>query len=196
MKRAVLIGGGTIAGAAAVLSYAPTNLGSSSLGALPLPASGGNTSGASATQAPAKATQTPTQAATQTPTATATKKTHKTKKAKTAAKTTALPSNSTATTPAATGTQTVTGRGYSAGGYGIVKVRITVTGGTITRVDAVSYPNGDPRSQDISRQAIPWLKQQTLAAKNSANISGVGGATYTTNAWIGSLQSALTAAGL
>ncbi len=193
MKRAVLIGGGTVVGVAAVLSYAPPNLGSSSLG--PLPVSGGNASGTSTTQTPVAPT--PTQAAAKVPVpAATTKKTHKTKKAKTAAKTTALPPAATATAPATTGTQTVTGRGYSAGGYGIVKVRITVVGGIITSVDAVSYPNGDPRSQDISRQAIPWLKQQTLAVKNNANINGVGGATYTTNAWIGSLQSALTAAGL
>lgn len=190
MKRAVLIGGGTLAGVAAVLSYAPPNLDPSSLG----PSSLGPLS---ATPAATPARPTPTQAATQAPVPTATtKKTHKTKKAKTAVKTTALPSAAISTAPPATGVQTVTGRGYSAGGYGIVKVRVTITGGIITSVDAVSYPNSDPRSQDISRQAISWLKQQTLAAKNNADINGVGGATYTTNAWIGSLQSALTAAGL
>ena len=99
-------------------------------------------------------------------------------------------------TKAAPSNVTVTGRGYNAGGFGTVSVQITVTNGVVTAAKAVSYPNRDNRSAWISQQAIPWLVEQTLAAKNSANIAGVGGATYTTNAWINSLQSALTAAGL
>jgi len=90
----------------------------------------------------------------------------------------------------------VTGRGYNAGGFGTVSVQITVTNGVVTAAKAVSYPNRDNRSAWISKQAIPWLVEQTLAAKDSANVAGVGGATYTSNAWINSLQSALTAAGL
>lgn len=92
--------------------------------------------------------------------------------------------------------KTVTGGGYSACGYGTVQVRITVVNGVVTKAVAVSYPNGDPRSQFINKQAIPWLQQQTLAAKNSSQISGVGGATCTSGAWTSSLQAALTAAGL
>ena len=91
---------------------------------------------------------------------------------------------------------TVTGRGYNAGGFGTVSVQITVTNGVVTAAKAVSYPNRDNRSAWISQQAIPWLVEQTLAAKDSANVAGVGGATYTSGAWINSLQSALTAAGL
>lgn len=68
--------------------------------------------------------------------------------------------------------------------------------GVVTAAKAVSYPNRDNRSAWISQQAIPWLVEQTLAAKDSANVAGVGGATYTSGAWINSLQSALTAAGL
>lgn len=158
MKRALFIGGGTLVGVAAVLSYAPVNLSGSSPIAPSAPVSGGTTS-------------TPTSTATQTP-------------------------SKTQTPSAAGGSKTVTGSSYSACGYGNVQVRITVANGVVTKVDAVSYPNGDPRSQFINQQAIPWLKQQTLAAKNSSQISGVGGATCTTGAWTGSLQSALTAAGL
>jgi len=97
-------------------------------------------------------------------------------------------------TPAAN--KTATGGSFSACGYGNVRVRITVTNGAVTKVDALSYPNGDPRSQFINKQAIPWLQQQTLTAKNSARITGVGGATCTSGAWMNSLQSALTSAGL
>jgi uncharacterized protein with FMN-binding domain len=71
-----------------------------------------------------------------------------------------------------------------------------VTNGVVTAAKAVSYPNRDNRSAWISQQAIPWLVEQTLTAKNSANVAGVGGATYTSGAWINSLQFALTAAGL
>ncbi|HUW77447.1 MAG TPA: FMN-binding protein [Candidatus Nanopelagicaceae bacterium] len=92
--------------------------------------------------------------------------------------------------------KTATGKSYSACGFGIVQVRITVSNGIITQVDALSAPNGDPRSQFINGQAVPWLKQETLAAKNSARIAGVGGATCTSGAWAASLQSALTAAGI
>jgi len=129
-------------------------------------------SGGSSTQAPAS---TPTQAPTQAPVAT--------------------PTQAPTQAPAATN-MTVTGRGYNAGGFGTVAVQITVNNGVVTAAKAISYPNRDNRSAWISQQAIPWLVEQTLAAKNSANVAGVGGATYTSNAWINSLQSALTAAGL
>lgn len=163
MKRALLIGGGTLAGVGAVLSYVPTNFGSSSQGLLSAPAT--------------SAVQTPVQTTTQNPPATQ-----------------APVQTQNPTAPAAS--KTVTGGSYSACGYGNVQVRITVTNGAITKVGVVSAPNGDPRSQDINRQAVPFLIQETLAAKNSAGIAGVGGATCTSSAWASSLQSALTAAGL
>lgn len=201
MKRALFIGGGTIAGVAAVLSYVPTNFGSSSQGALSAPALGGGSSTPTtgATQTPAQAT---TQApATQTPAQSSTPKPGPTKKPTKApaAPATQTPTQAPAPTqvPAAQGaSQTATGGSYSACGYGNVRVRITVVNGVVTKADAVSYPNGDPRSQFINKQAIPWLQQQTLAAKNSSQITGVGGATCTSGAWTSSLQSALTAAGL
>jgi uncharacterized protein with FMN-binding domain len=43
----------------------------------------------------------------------------------------------------------------------------------------------------INQQAVPYLIQETLAAQ-SANIQGVGGATYTSLSWAQSLQSALS----
>ena len=74
--------------------------------------------------------------------------------------------------------------------YGDVQVRITTTGGHITKVAAVSLPNGDGRSQQISSFAGPQLAQQALAAQ-SANIDGVSGATYTSDSYKTSLQSAI-----
>jgi uncharacterized protein with FMN-binding domain len=79
--------------------------------------------------------------------------------------------------------------------WGPVQVRIVVKDGKIVAASALQSPNGDRRSADISRQAIPYLVQETLAAQ-SDQISGVGGATYTSNGWYTSLQSALKKAGL
>jgi uncharacterized protein with FMN-binding domain len=76
-----------------------------------------------------------------------------------------------------------------------VQVRIVVKDGKIVAASALQSPNGDRRSADISRQAIPYLVQETLAAQ-SDQISGVGGASYTSNGWFTSLQSALKKAGL
>ena len=193
MKKALLITGGTVAGIAAVLSYTPAQLTSAS-GSIS-PSGGGATidSGAPATPS----TQVPTETTVPTPTPTQTSA-----PAPAPAPTSApAPAPTSAPAPAPTSASapadvTVTGRGYNAGGFGTVSVQITVTNGVVTAAKAVSYPNRDNRSAWISKQAIPWLVEQTLAAKDSANVAGVGGATYTTDAWINSLQSALTAAGL
>ncbi len=74
--------------------------------------------------------------------------------------------------------------------YGDVQVRVTVAGGRITRVSALRLPSGDGRSQQISTFAGQQLAQQALAAQ-SANIDGVSGATYTSDSYKTSLQSAL-----
>ena len=74
--------------------------------------------------------------------------------------------------------------------YGDVQVQVTASGGRITRVAALRLPDGDGRSQQISSFAGPQLAQQALAAQN-ANIDGVSGATYTSESYRTSLQSAL-----
>jgi uncharacterized protein with FMN-binding domain len=76
-----------------------------------------------------------------------------------------------------------------------VQVQITVVNGKITNAIALTYPTESFRDQQINQQAIPYLIQETLAAQ-SANIQGVGGASYTSQGWADSLQSALTKAGL
>lgn len=79
--------------------------------------------------------------------------------------------------------------------WGPVQVRIVVKDGKIVAASALQSPDGDSRSRSISDQAIPYLVQETLAAQ-SAQISGVSGASYTSNGWFTSLQSALKKAGL
>ena len=79
--------------------------------------------------------------------------------------------------------------------WGPVQVRITVKSGKITDVTAVSYPSDNPRDQEINSYAIPQLRTEALAAQ-SANIDSVSGATYTSDGYKQSLQSALDSAGL
>jgi uncharacterized protein with FMN-binding domain len=90
--------------------------------------------------------------------------------------------------------RTVTGEAWPTI-YGPVQVRITVAGSRITAVTALEYPTNTPRDEQINAFAIPELNQETLAA-SSARIDAVSGATYTSQGYIGSLQSAVDKAGL
>lgn len=74
--------------------------------------------------------------------------------------------------------------------YGPVQVQITVVDGRITAATAVDYPQRDHRDQEINAYAIPVLEQETVAAQ-SAQIDLVSGATYTSDGYQQSLQSAL-----
>jgi uncharacterized protein with FMN-binding domain len=67
------------------------------------------------------------------------------------------------------------------------------SGGTLTDVQILSYPDGDRRSLRISQIAIPMLVNQSVQA-GGASISGVSGATYTSRSYVASLQSAIDAA--
>jgi uncharacterized protein with FMN-binding domain len=77
--------------------------------------------------------------------------------------------------------------------YGAVTVTVTIAGGKITNVSAQADSAGDRRSSSINSQAVPMMKTEVLSA-NSANVSTISGATYTTTAYITSLQSALAKA--
>ncbi|HTL83615.1 MAG TPA: FMN-binding protein [Acidimicrobiia bacterium] len=74
--------------------------------------------------------------------------------------------------------------------YGTVQVRVTLQGNTITTVTALQMPFDRERSQYISQQAEPYLRQEALQAQ-SAQIELVSGATYTSDSYAQSLQSAL-----
>ncbi|MFJ9246527.1 FMN-binding protein [Streptomyces sp. NPDC101776] len=94
----------------------------------------------------------------------------------------------------ATGTKTVTGDTVQTR-WGPVQVKITVKSGKITDVTAVQSPSDNPRDQEINSYALPQLKSEVLAAQ-SAKIDTVSGATYTSDGYRQSLQSALDSAGL
>ena len=191
MRKGLLIGIGTLGGLGAVLAITPPQFTNTKL-------IGGNTPAPQpATPAP---TPTPSQtqaAATPAPTKATPKKS---KKATTPSKT---PATTQSKTPAPVATQSTTSSGVSGtftgatfqNRFGPVQVQITVENGKITAAKALQYPNGDFRSASISQQAIPYLVQETLQAQ-SANIQGVGGASYTSYGWYQSLQSALAKAGM
>jgi uncharacterized protein with FMN-binding domain len=183
MKRGLLIGVGTLGGLGAVFAITPPQFGGSTpsgLAALP----GKAASSAAPAPAATKAASAPTKASTPTKKATPTK----TKSA--------APQPTQTQAPAQSGGISGTFDGNTAQTrWGPVQVRIVVKDGKIVDASALQAPSGDRRSADISRQAIPYLVQETLAAQ-SAQISGVGGASYTSNGWYQSLQSALKKAGL
>ncbi|MDN4610119.1 FMN-binding protein [Arthrobacter burdickii] len=78
--------------------------------------------------------------------------------------------------------------------YGSITVSITVEDGTLTDATAeVSADDG--RSRSISARAVPLLRSEVLTAQ-SADVSMVSGATYTSEGYLSSLQSALDQAGL
>ncbi|MEU5387367.1 FMN-binding protein [Kitasatospora cineracea] len=85
--------------------------------------------------------------------------------------------------------QTLTGSAVNTR-YGPVQVKVTMAGGKISKIDVVQYPTRDRRDQEINSSAIPQLNQEALAAQ-SADIDVVSGATYTSEGYTRSLQSAL-----
>lgn len=79
--------------------------------------------------------------------------------------------------------------------YGNMQVGIRVQNGKIIDAWAAQYPNADPTSKRINTKAVPTLRTETIGT-TKAQIATVAGATLSSNAWIESLQSAMTAAGL
>lgn len=77
--------------------------------------------------------------------------------------------------------------------YGNVQVSATIQNGKITVVDFLEYPNDNPNSISVNQQAMPYLKQEAIQAQSSS-VSIVTGATFTSQAFIQSLASALNQA--
>ena len=71
---------------------------------------------------------------------------------------------------------------------------MTISGGAITDVTPLQLTDSDSRSVAISNAAAPRLHDEVLQAQ-SADVSMVGGATYTSEGYLTSLQAALDAAG-
>jgi uncharacterized protein with FMN-binding domain len=101
--------------------------------------------------------------------------------------------------PAASAPSVATGSGLKDGTFtgasagtpfGSVQVAITISGGKITAAKALKLTDDGGRSVQISNYAAPILRQEVLASQ-SANVNNVNGATYTTDGYLTSVQSAL-----
>jgi uncharacterized protein with FMN-binding domain len=97
--------------------------------------------------------------------------------------------SSKASTKTAPSTKSATGDAISTR-YGNVQLKVTISGGKITKIEPVQLPSSDPKSSEISNYAAPLLQQSGLT-KQSANVDVVSGATYTSDGYKTALQSAL-----
>lgn len=77
--------------------------------------------------------------------------------------------------------------------YGTVQVNAIVTNGKIHDVQFLQYPNTRNTSRTINNMAMPILTQEAIQAQN-AEVDGVSGATFTSQAFKKSLASALAQA--
>jgi uncharacterized protein with FMN-binding domain len=94
--------------------------------------------------------------------------------------------------PVASRTATGSAENY---GYGTLSVSVTVNGQHIADVSVAHLQTIDPYSQALANQVIPMLRREVMNAQ-SANIQGISGATYTSEAYAYSLQAALTHLGI
>jgi uncharacterized protein with FMN-binding domain len=109
------------------------------------------------------------------------------------AKPTPSPKPTPSTAPS-TAAKTVTVNGAAVNtDYGPVQVQVSVRGKKIISATAIAYPQSGGRDMAINSYAIPMLQQDTVA-KQSAQVDTVSGATYTSDGYRQSLQSALDAA--
>jgi hypothetical protein len=93
--------------------------------------------------------------------------------------------------PPSAGPATVTTLGQAVQDqYGTIQVRIVTAGGQIRSVAFAKLAGDEAVSDQINAYAGPLLLQRTLVAQ-SADIDTVSGATYTSDAYRQSLQSAL-----
>jgi uncharacterized protein with FMN-binding domain len=215
MRRGVVATGTTASAVALVFSFAASNHRPDSAAATaPVATNAASVASVSvptATPTPrVRATHkaSPTASATASPTATATA----TAPATATAKATTAPKVAATTAPAAPAAPapaapapaapaapagvsgTFTG-GTAQTAYGPVQVQIVVQNNTITSANAIRYPTGNSHDVAIAQYAVPVLNREAVQAQ-SAQISMVSGATYTSSGYIQSLQSALSAAHL
>ncbi len=93
-----------------------------------------------------------------------------------------------------TGTTVVVGLGFETP-YGTAQVRLLLSDGRIADIEPILMPSATRQSRTISNSVEPWLRKRAIAAQ-SAQFEILSGATYTSRAYMASLESALRAAGL
>jgi uncharacterized protein with FMN-binding domain len=95
----------------------------------------------------------------------------------------------TASTKSSVATVRVTGHTIKTRN-GPVQAAVTFKGSRITDVTVLQTPNRDGRSIQIASRAVPTLHDEVLASQ-SAHIDTVSGATYTSDGYAQSVQSAI-----
>lgn len=172
MTRILLAIVGTLVGLVALLSFKSHSISTGAPSGLPSAALPGTSSSAPATGSSAASSAPPDPGATST-----------------------APTHSAAPTPSSASTaRTIAGQAIQTQ-YGVVQVQVVVAGTKIQNVSFLQLTADDRRSQDINDQAGPMLLQETLTAQSS-NINTISGATYTSEGYLQSLQSALDQAGI
>jgi uncharacterized protein with FMN-binding domain len=78
--------------------------------------------------------------------------------------------------------------------YGYLKVQAVVSGGKLTDVIVLEYPDDDRRSRELNDQVLPYLIKEAVAGQ-TYKVDSITGATFTSNAFMSSLKEALKAAG-
>lgn len=78
--------------------------------------------------------------------------------------------------------------------HGVVQIQATLKAGRIVSVTALSLPHDNNDSWTYSLRAVKILDSEAVT-KQTAALDAVSGATYTSHAYVKSLQAALDAAG-
>lgn len=112
----------------------------------------------------------------------------------TASSTASQSGSATQHSSAAAAARTVSGQAIDTR-YGIVQVQVTASGKKITNVQFLQLTAFDQRSQEINSYAAPILLQETLQTQ-AAQVDVVSGATYTSQGYMQSVQSALDSLGI
>jgi uncharacterized protein with FMN-binding domain len=77
--------------------------------------------------------------------------------------------------------------------FGSLQIKATISGGKITDVAFLQYPNDNHNSVQINTQAMPYLKAEAIQAQ-SANVNIISGATQTSQAFQQALATVLSQA--
>jgi uncharacterized protein with FMN-binding domain len=104
------------------------------------------------------------------------------------------PPSGSATTTVPQGLRSATGA-IEQYGYGEISVRISVRGTRIVQATVANLQTAESYSQQLAQQAVPMLQSEVLSAQ-SAQISAISGATYTSQGYAASVQSALDQLGI
>lgn len=75
--------------------------------------------------------------------------------------------------------------------FSVISVRVTLTGGQLTRVETVALSGANARTEAINARAEPILREEALHAGLRGRIDVVSGATYTSQSYEHALQAAI-----